>query len=86
MLELALALRNLFDNALQHTPGGTGQSARPSSTERLGLGHKIVGRVMDIHGGSFALAPASSPSRAGGRCYRLTFVVPDLHRPAPGKR
>ncbi len=118
-LLLELALRNLIDNALQHTPRGTavtvqwgagvgrawlqvcddgagrdsnGQSARPRSTERLGLGHKIVGRVMDIHGGSFALAPAAATSAAstasvtGERSYRLTFVVPGLHQPPSGKR
>ena len=95
-LLLELALRNLIDNALQHTARGTavcvqwgsdaghawlqvcddgknglGAAAaiRPS-TERLGLGHKIVGRVMDIHGGSFGLHPATAPFT---RCYRLCF-------------
>ena len=98
-LLLELALRNLIDNALQHTPQGTSicvqwgsDAGRPwlqvcddgaahsrsaknlpaSSTERLGLGHKIVGRVMDIHGGSFAQQPATAPFT---RCYRLCFVA-----------
>ncbi|MDB5939602.1 MAG: histidine kinase [Polaromonas sp.] len=95
-LLLELALRNLVDNALQHTGRGTAvcvqwgsdagrawlqvcddgqgghdaQAAAPAATDRLGLGHKIVGRVMDIHGGSFAQHPAASPFN---RCYRLCF-------------
>lgn len=99
-LLLELALRNLIDNALQHTPQGTsicvqwgsdagrpwlqvcddgathsrsGKDLPTPSTERLGLGHKIVGRVMDIHGGSFARQqPATAPFT---RCYRLCFVA-----------
>ena len=99
-LLLELALRNLIDNALQHTPRGTAvcvqwgsDAGRPwlqvcddgaghssssgtnlpsSSTERLGLGHKIVGRVMDIHGGSFAQHAAAAPY---SRCYRLCFAA-----------
>ena len=95
-LLLELALRNLVDNAVQHTPRGTAvcvqwgfEAGRPwlqvcddgtggskgpglasPSTERLGLGHKIVGRVMDIHGGSFAQHAAAAPFT---RCYRLGF-------------
>ena len=95
-LLLELALRNLIDNALQHTPRGTavcvqwgrdagrawlqvcddGQgasgalAAAPASSDRLGLGHKIAGRVMDIHGGSFAQHAAGAPFN---RCYRLCF-------------
>lgn len=96
-LLLELALRNLIDNALQHTPRGTAISvqwgcdaglpwlqvcddgavhrssgAHPAapSGERLGLGHKIVGRVMDLHGGRFAAHPAPAPFT---RCYRLCF-------------
>ena len=93
-LLLELALRNLVDNALQHTGRGTAvcvqwgrdaggawlqvcddgrddqdKAARPSA-ERLGLGHKIVGRVMDLHGGSFAQHAAAAPFT---RCYRLCF-------------
>lgn len=96
-LLLELALRNLIDNALQHTPRGTAvcvqwgiDAGRPwlqvcddgaarrganlpaPSTERLGLGHKIVGRVMDIHGASFAQHPAPAPFT---RCYRLCFAA-----------
>ena len=97
-LLLELALRNLIDNALQHTASGTavcvqwgfeagapwlqvcddgtgrgkgqGPDVASPSTERLGLGHKIVGRVMDIHGGSFARHAAAAPFT---RCYRLAF-------------
>ena len=98
-LLLELALRNLIDNALQHTPHGTAISVQwgceagrpwlqvcddgaahrtsglhpaPPSGERLGLGHKIVGRVMDMHGGSFAQHAAEAPF---SRCYRLCFPV-----------
>jgi len=95
-LLLELALRNLIDNALQHTPRGTfvcvqwghdaagvwlqvcddgtaatgaaGEGPAARSTERLGLGHKIVERVMDVHGGSFAQVPAPVPFTC---CYRL---------------
>ncbi len=96
-LLLELALRNLMDNALQHTPRGTAvcvqwgrDAGRPwlqvcdsgagsgginspsSFTERLGLGHKIVGRVMDIHGGSFTQQAGVTPFI---RCYRLCFAT-----------
>ncbi|MDB5845291.1 MAG: histidine kinase [Polaromonas sp.] len=93
-LLLELALRNLIDNALQHTASGTavcvqwgsaagrpwlqvcddgaGSGANLFSAvgERLGLGHKIVRRVMAIHGGSFGQHPAPAPFT---RCYRLCF-------------
>ncbi|MDB5928594.1 MAG: histidine kinase [Polaromonas sp.] len=104
-LLLELALRNLIDNALQHTASGTsveiqwgcagsrpwlqvcddgagagGGAEAPASgvhppsarSERLGLGHKIVGRVMHIHGGSFE-QPAPAPPFS--RCYRLCFAA-----------
>ena len=94
-LLLELALRNLIDNAMQHTPHGTAVSvqwdraadggvwlqvadnaapvamAPGKSAERLGLGHKIVDRVMQVHGGR--LEPVVT---AVGRCYRLTFAAP----------
>ena len=109
-LLLELALRNLIDNALQHSPPGAavcvrwgtddsgapwlevcndgqgpGQQATAPSAERLGLGHKIVSRVMDIHGGSFAQQASAVPAELSfqpGRldplahfnsCYRLCF-------------
>lgn len=50
--------------------------ARPGdatpSIERLGLGHKIVGRVMDVHGGRFAQTPAPAPFT---RCYRMILPL-----------
>ncbi|MGV8805121.1 MAG: histidine kinase dimerization/phospho-acceptor domain-containing protein [Polaromonas sp.] len=103
-LLLALALRNLIDNALQHTSAGTAvcvewgsgaggdegawlqvcddgarhsagalAPAQPPTGERLGLGHKIVQRVMMSHGGSFSQIAALPPFT---RCYRLTFAAP----------
>ncbi len=98
-LLLELALRNLVDNALQHTPRGTficvqwghdaagawlqvcddgttagvaGQELASQSTERLGLGHKIVSRVMDVHGGQLAQIPAPMPFT---RCYRVVLPL-----------
>ena len=104
-LLLALALRNLIDNALQHTPAGTAvcvewgrgtdqgnadadaawlqvcddganqankAQTQPHTGERMGLGHKIVERVMSSHGGSFSQRPALPPFT---RCYRLTFAA-----------
>ena len=110
-LLLELALRNLVDNALQHSANGTavcvrwgsdsgsawlevcddgqsrsnGAAAAAPCANRLGLGHKIVSRVMDIHRGSFAQQsspmpadPAVQPDRLDrldyfNGCYRLCF-------------
>ncbi|WP_411879589.1 histidine kinase dimerization/phospho-acceptor domain-containing protein [Polaromonas sp. YR568] len=94
-LLLELALRNLIDNALQHTSRGTfvcvqwgrdggtawlqvcddgqaRQGAAAPSGERLGLGHKIVGRVMDVHGGRFGQTSAPVPFT---RCYRMVLPL-----------
>jgi two-component system sensor histidine kinase QseC len=97
-LLMELALRNLIDNALQHTPQGTfvcvqwghdaedawlqvcddgtdaaaGQGPAKQATEGLGLGHKIVSRVMDVHGGCFAQIPAPMPFT---RCYRMVLPL-----------
>jgi two-component system sensor histidine kinase QseC len=52
--------------------GQTRPAAAALSTERLGLGHKIVARVMDVHGGQFAQIPASEPFT---RCYRMVLPL-----------
>ena len=111
---LELALRNLINNALQHSARGAavcvrwgshagstwlevcddGQGSSPGaaapapSAERLGLGHKIVSRVMDIHGGSFTQRTSAMPADLSfqpdrldqldqfkhfNACYRLCF-------------
>ncbi|WP_411886173.1 histidine kinase dimerization/phospho-acceptor domain-containing protein [Polaromonas sp. YR568] len=94
-LLLELALRNLIDNALQHTARGSAvcvqwgrdadgawlqvcddglarAGAAAPSAERLGLGHKIVGRVMDVHGGRLGQTPAPVPFT---RCYRMVLPL-----------
>ena len=99
---LDLAVRNLVENALKHTPPGTrisvqiGQSdtgaawlqvcddgkrvqadgdharvARP--VDSLHLGHEIVLRVAQVHGGAFGAAAAPAPFTT---CYRLDFPPP----------
>ena len=45
---------------------------RPHATERLGLGHKIVQRAMEVQGGRFERAEALAPFTT---CFRLVFVV-----------
>lgn len=99
---LDMAVRNLVENALKHTPHGTciavqlgasdaggawlqvsddgtggaghradGQAARP--VDSLHLGHEILRRVADIHGGCFGEVPASAPFTT---CYRLDLPGP----------
>lgn len=98
---LDLAVRNLVENALKHTPHGTqisvqiGQSdngaawlqvcddggrlqaggnagvARP--VDSLHLGHEIVLRVAEMHGGAFGATGAPAPFTT---CYRLDFPPP----------
>ncbi|KAF1048227.1 histidine kinase dimerization/phospho-acceptor domain-containing protein [Xylophilus sp.] len=88
---LDIALRNLIENALRHTPQGTvieiacgsegggtawievrddgrrlGPDGRaavppPAPVDSLHLGHEIVARVAQAHGGRFAAAPAGAP-------------------------
>jgi len=96
-LLLELALRNLVENALHHTPDGTvvevqvdrnadqvwlqvlddgaGRSGDApvlgkGSADRLGLGHMIVRRVADLHGGSFDQPAAPAPFTT---CFRLVL-------------
>lgn len=100
---LDMAARNLVENALKHTPGGTRIAVQLGGDEATGawlqvcddggrdrtdrsvaergtppgdslhLGHEILRRVADIHGGRFGPAPAPAPFTT---CYRL-----DLPRP-----
>ena len=99
---LDMALRNLVENALKHTPAGTHiavqvgatgeggawlqvcddgarndgdapQSARVHLADSLHLGHEIVRRVADVHGGHFGRVPAVAPFTT---CYRLDLPGP----------
>ncbi|MBU0829110.1 MAG: two-component sensor histidine kinase [Gammaproteobacteria bacterium] len=97
---LDIAVRNLVENALKHTPDGTHISvqageesdagdvwlqvcddgsrstmgaagvAAARKEDSLHLGHEIVRRVADIHGGHFGPAPARPPFTT---CYRLVL-------------
>ncbi|CAN7544224.1 histidine kinase dimerization/phospho-acceptor domain-containing protein [Polaromonas sp. LjRoot131] len=52
--------------------GQASQGTAAPSAERLGLGHKIVGRVMDVHGGRFTQPAAPAPFT---RCYRMVLPL-----------
>jgi two-component system sensor histidine kinase QseC len=70
--------------------GASVPQAKPA--DALGLGHKIVARVAEVHGGKFeriagaeAAEPAGSvPSPGGQSCYRVSFAMPSTvgRRPA----
>lgn len=97
---LSLALRNLIENALSHTPGGTriavqldpdagwlqvcddaqqhsrvptdpatgnGQQVKALG---LGLGHRVVQKIVAVHGGQFEQV---APPTGYHRCYRLVL-------------
>ncbi len=98
-----MALRNLVENAMKHTPqgtritvhlglaedgggawlqvcddGGRNRGNEPARTQgaaadSLHLGHEILRRVADIHGGHFGTVPASAPLTT---CYRLDLPGP----------
>jgi two-component system sensor histidine kinase QseC len=102
---LGLALRNLVENALSHTPRGTrvtvqldpgarwvqvcddaGGGASPADESAdarpgvpvdralgLGLGHRVVEKIADLHGARFIRAQAPAGFRS---CYRLEFAGP----------
>ena len=114
---LEIALRNLVENALQHTPPGTAVSvqvgladaahaadaspadsgawlqvcddgardrsggsppARPRPHDSLHLGHEILRRVADIHGGRFGAAAAPAPFTT---CFRLDLPAAPVTPP-----
>lgn len=104
---LDIALRNLVENALKHTPPGTriavqagatdtgqvwlqvsddggrevsGQASdSPRPVDSLHLGHEILRRVADAHGGQFGPVAAQPPFTT---CYRLG--LPGEPPEAPG--
>jgi two-component system sensor histidine kinase QseC len=87
---LEVALRNLVENAVAHTPDGTyvevqvdgagrwiqvcdtaqGGASCGDAAAHLGLGHRVVDKVAQVHGAVFGDAPAPA---GFGRCYRLSF-------------
>lgn len=60
------------------TPGGTGPTA--TTALGLGLGHRVVAKVAELHGADFAAVPAPAGFTHG---YTLRFPAPVLSPPAP---
>ena len=54
---------------------GAAASAPAAPADSLHLGHEIVARVAQVHGGQFAPVPAAAPFTT---CYRLDFPVSAL--------
>jgi two-component system, OmpR family, sensor histidine kinase QseC len=93
---LEIALRNLLENALAHTPRGTQVEVRidpvlrcmavcdmpglagdetdvavaPRRALGLGLGHRVIDKIAEVHGARFDSAVGSAD---GGRCYAIRF-------------
>lgn len=105
---LDIALCNLVENALKHTPHGThiavqlgasaqgdawlqvcddggrspedgAVSAKVHTVDSLHLGHEILRRVAEVHGGQFGVAPAPAPFTT---CFRLD--LPHIPAASPG--
>jgi two-component system sensor histidine kinase QseC len=92
---LELALRNLLENALSHTPSGTdvdvqvapegpwiqvcsrepghGEPPQGGSALGLGLGHRVVQKIAEVHGARFEPLEAAPQLRY----YRLSFPKAD---------
>jgi len=92
---LEVALRNLLENSLSHTPQGTRVEVQVDATKRyvqvrdrwpgdggempdtadppalgLGLGHRVIAKIAEIHGASFE--PWEGPPGSAHR-YRIVF-------------
>lgn len=72
VLEPGGAWLQVCDDGARNAPAAGGVAAR-RPVDSLHLGHEILRRVADIHGGRFAAAPAPAPFTT---CYRLDLPPP----------